>query len=130
LHLNDASLEPNSISEGAGVTLQHVVLLRFPESLGEAGLVELRALFEPLAAEADFIRAMRLGRSTTEWTSGYEYLLYVELIAQSYLPAYLTHPRHVTIGTWIQEHQGTAVVFDYDIDAATVRAQPKDGSRP
>jgi hypothetical protein len=106
------------------VTLQHVVLLRFPEALGETGLAELRALFEPLAAEADFITAMRLGRSVTEWTSGYEYLLYVELAAQHDLPAYLAHPRHVTAGAWIREHQGTALVFDYDIDAATVILPP------
>jgi hypothetical protein len=112
------------------VTLQHVVLLSFPRPLGEAGLAELRELFQPLAAEADFIETMRLGRSATEWTGGYEYLLYVELTAQNDLPAYLAHPRHVTAGAWIAEHQGTAVVFDYDIEAATVPSSPRDGSRP
>lgn len=99
---------------------QHVVLFGFPEPLGEADDAELRSLLRSLATEAECIQAMRFGRSVTDWTGGFDYLLYVELTEEAALPAYLSHPRHVAVGQWIQARECTSVVFDYAVDEATV----------
>jgi len=100
--------------------IQHVVLLKFPQSLEPTEEKELRTQIESWPSEIAELRRIRFGPSIfDQWTDGYQYLLYLELEDLDAVNRYLTHPVHRAFGEWLAEHGATFLVFNYALDGTT-----------
>lgn len=103
------------------MSLQHVVLFSFAADLGQAEEIEMRRQVAAWPREIGGMTAIRLGRAIwTERTRGYTQLLYMEFPDEASLLAYQRHPVHQVFIGWLAEHQGSALAFDYALDATTV----------
>jgi hypothetical protein len=103
------------------VSLQHVVLLAFPDKLGADDEAEMRRQVEAWAETIGGISAIRFGPALSpDYSQGYQYLLFMELPDDASYQAYLGHPAHLAFGGWIMERKCTPLVFDYPLDDTTV----------
>jgi hypothetical protein len=103
------------------MTLQHIVLFKFPTELDPSDERDLFARVWQWPEQIGGIDAIRLGASiNTERTRGYQYLLYMEVSDEEALRAYQRHPVHQEFAAWVAEKGGTPLAFDYHLDASTV----------
>ena len=103
------------------MTLQHVVLFRFPDALTASQEAELTAQVASFPREIGLMTRCRLGTDLTgERTRGYTHLLYTEFPDLDAMLAYRAHPVHLRFLDWLSDHQGTTLGFDYLLDERTV----------
>jgi hypothetical protein len=103
------------------MTLQHVVLFKFPEDTGQELLDELRDRVMAWPNVLPGIEVLRLGADLTgERTRGHQLLLYMEFDSQETLVAYQTHPHHQAFLHWVLDHHCEPLAFDYVLDESTV----------
>ena len=103
------------------MSLQHVVLLAFPEKLGSEDEVEMRRRVAEWPESIGGISALRLGSPlSADYAQGFQYLLFIELDDEAALQHYLGHKDHVAFGGWIMERSCKPLVFDYVLDDSTV----------
>jgi hypothetical protein len=103
------------------MTVQHAVLLAFdPELDGQAEqdmLGQIRSWPEAIGG----FGALRVGQPiSAARTRGYHFLLFMELADEAALQAYQVHPVHQRFASWVVEHGGTVLAFDYSLDGSTV----------
>jgi Stress responsive A/B Barrel Domain len=111
----------NEPAKGATVSVQHVVLLAFPEKLGADDEAEMRRQVANWPGSIGGISALRLGSPlAADYAQGFQYLLFIELEDEAALQNYLGHQDHVTFGGWIMERSAKPLVFDYVLDESTV----------
>jgi hypothetical protein len=103
------------------MTVQHVVLFKFPEDCGPELLDELREKVRAWPGVLPGIEVLRLGADFTgERTRGHQLLLYTEFGSKETLVAYQTHPHHQAFLSWVRENGGAPLAFDYVLDDSTV----------
>jgi hypothetical protein len=103
------------------MTLQHVVLFKFPEHIGQELLDELRDRVRAWPDVIGGIEVLRLGADLTgERTRGHQLLLYMEFESQETLVAYQTHPQHQAFLHWVLDNECQPLAFDYVLDDSTV----------
>jgi hypothetical protein len=103
------------------VSLQHIVLFRFPQDLSLEDDAGMRRSVESWPAEIGGMTSIRLGRSINEErTRGHQYLLYTEFPDVPTLVAYQQHPVHLEFLRWVLDRECTPLVFDYPLDETTV----------
>jgi stress responsive alpha/beta barrel protein len=104
------------------VSVQHVVLLRFPAELDAEDLRAFRATLAGMPGTVGGFRALRFGteRNGGARARGYQYLMYSEHDDPPSLAAYLAHPAHRALGAWVADRGGELLAFDYELDDTTV----------
>lgn len=103
------------------MSLQHVVLLAFPDKLGAEDEAEMRRQVEAWPGSIDAISALRFGSAmSADYAQGYQYLLFMEFPDQAAYEQYLGHKDHLAFGGWIMERKCTPLVFDFALDDKTV----------
>jgi heme-degrading monooxygenase HmoA len=111
------------------MTLQHVVLFKYPQELSDADTAEMRRQIEAWPGAIPGFRALRFGRDLTdERTRGHQYLLYTEFDDEAALHTYQQHPVHQEFLAWVLDHECTPLAFDYHLDDLTV--VPLDPAEP
>jgi heme-degrading monooxygenase HmoA len=103
------------------MTLQHVVLTRFPEPpTAEVG-AEMARRLKALSETIPGIQALRVGPDLTgARTQGYHFLLYMEFADADGLKAYSEHPAHHEYVAWVRSQEGATLAFDYLLSDETV----------
>lgn len=102
------------------MTLQHVVLMKFPTDLDPTEDGQLRGMVASWPTEIGTMGAVRIGRDLTgERTRGYQYLLYMEFPDTQTLAEYVAHPVHQKLVRWLDKRDCTRLAFDYYIDDLT-----------
>ncbi len=103
------------------MSLQPIVLFRFPRDLSPEDDAEMRHQVESWPTEIGGMTSIRLGRSINEErTRGHQYLLYTEFPDVPTLVAYQRHPVHQRFLRWVLDRECTPLVFDYPLDQTTV----------
>lgn len=103
------------------MTLQHIVLFKYPEDLAAEDAAEMRRQIEAWPGVIPGITALRFGEDITgERTGGHQYLLYMEFDDEDALRTYQVHPVHQRFVRWLLDHSGTPLVFDYHLTDRTV----------
>lgn len=103
------------------MTLQHIVLFRFPADLSPEDDREIRRQVASWRTEIGTMGRLRFGTDLTGARSrGYQYLLYTEFQDEAALAAYRDHPVHQHFFGWITERECTPLVFDYHLDSTHV----------
>ncbi len=103
------------------MSLQHIVLFGFGEELPTEDDAELLRQVASWPSAIGGMTALRLGRPlSSERTSGYQYLLYMEFPDEAALRAYQQHPVHQAFAAWAAERSNVVLAFDYFLDAGTV----------
>ncbi|MGH3471036.1 MAG: Dabb family protein [Nocardioidaceae bacterium] len=103
------------------MSLQHVVLFKFPENVAPELLAELDARVRAWPSEIAGIEVLRLGTDLTgDRTRGHQLLLYMEFADVESLRAYQTHPVHAAFLAWVLEYGCVPLAFDYLLDKTTV----------
>jgi hypothetical protein len=105
------------------VSLQHVVLFRFPRPLTAGEEDQMRAMVASWPREIGLMTKCRFGADPTgARTQGFGYLLFTEFPDADTLDRYRKHPAHVQFLNWITERECDLLGFDYDLDERTVFA--------
>lgn len=103
------------------MTLQHVVLLHFPQDLATEDVAEMRQQVTDWPAQIGGFDKLRLGPPLNpERSGGYQYLLFIEVEDKSALVTYQEHPAHQRFLRWLRARDGTSLAFDYKLDDETV----------
>lgn len=103
------------------MSLQHVVLLSFPDKLGADDETAMRRQVEAWPKAIGGISALRFGTPLSpDYSQGYQYLLFMEFRDQAAYEQYLGHKEHLVFGGWIMERQCMPLVFDYPLDDTTI----------
>ncbi|MGH3437192.1 MAG: Dabb family protein [Sciscionella sp.] len=103
------------------MTLQHIVLFKYPTALDAADAAEMRRQIEAWPRAIPGIRALRFGEDITgERTRGHQYLLYMEFDDDDTLRAYQGHSVHQQFLTWVRDRSCTPLAFDYHLTDQTV----------
>ena len=104
------------------MTVQHVVLFRFPRSLTaleyHEALTQLRSWPDGIGE----FEKIHFGPDLNggERAQGYQYLLLTEHADLASLRRYQDHPLHQQFGAWTKLHKGEVLGFDYELDDTTV----------
>jgi hypothetical protein len=109
------------------MTLQHIVLFKFPEETPSSLFDELRDRVRGWPERIPGIEVLRLGADLTgERTRGHQLLLYMEFESQETLVGYQTHPHHQEFLAWVSENKCVPLAFDYYLDDSTVFVSGRD----
>lgn len=103
------------------MSLQHVVLFSYREELSASQEADMFSQVRRFPETIGGIEELRLGPAlSAERTRGYQYLMYMVLADEAALSRYQDHPAHLAFVSWIGEHGGSVLSFDYRIDEETV----------
>jgi hypothetical protein len=103
------------------MSLQHIVLFKFPRDLTTAQDARLRAMVASWPKEIGTMTRVRLGTDLTGGRNrGYQYLLYTEFPDFDTMSAYRAHPVHLEFLKYITELDCEPLAFDYVLDSQTV----------
>jgi hypothetical protein len=104
------------------MSLQHVVLFRFPEPLDDAQAGEMRALVQEWPDRIGGFERLRFGTDLSDGARarGYQFLLLTEHADQAALTAYQQHPVHLAFGDWVYSRGCEVIAFDYQLGPDTV----------
>jgi len=96
--------------------LQHVVLMRFPAPLDAADDARLREMVNSWPDKIGTMTECRVGSDLTGARSqGWHYLLHTVFPDETTLQAYIDHPVHQELVTFLNERQCERLAFDYFI---------------
>ncbi len=111
------------------MTIQHAVLLGFEPELDPRAEQEMCDQVRAWPDAIGGFGVLRIGRPiVTTRTRGYHYLLFMEVADAAALEAYQVHPVHQRFATWVVEHGGTVLAFDYALDETTVVVPAHQGA--
>ena len=100
--------------------LQHIVLMKFPRPLSAEEDATLRTMVASWPEEIGTMTELRFGGDLTgERARGYQYLLVTVFPDADTLAAYVAHPVHQELVTFLNEHDCERLAFDYYLDDAT-----------
>lgn len=105
------------------MTLQHIVLFRFPQPLTAGEEEQMRAMVASWPKEIGLMTKCRFGTDITGARNrGYGYLLYTEFADMDTMTRYRDHPVHQRFFEWIMERDCAPLAFDYYLDERTILA--------
>ncbi|HEY7043817.1 MAG TPA: Dabb family protein [Nocardioidaceae bacterium] len=100
--------------------LQHVVLMKFPTALSAAEDAKLRSMVASWPSEIGTMTELRFGGDLTgDRSRGYQYLLLTVFPDADTLAAYVAHPVHQELITFLNERDCERLAFDYYLDDST-----------
>jgi Stress responsive A/B Barrel Domain len=103
------------------MSLQHIVLFKFPRELTADEDAKLRAMVASWPELIGTMTKVRLGTDLTgARTRGYSHLLYTEFPDFDTMTAYRAHPVHVEFLSFVSELGCEPLAFDYVLDSQTV----------
>jgi hypothetical protein len=103
------------------MTMQHVVLFKFPRELTEAEEAQLRGMVASWPEKIGLMTKCRLGSDTTKARNrGYSQLLFTEFPDVTTMNTYQAHPVHQEFLTFVLSLGCEPLAFDYPLDADTV----------
>jgi hypothetical protein len=103
------------------MSLQHVVLFKFPRELTPDQDAQLRAMVASWPAKIGRMTRLRLGSDLTGARNrGYSLLLFTEFPDFDTMTAYQKDPVHLEFLKFVSELDCEPLAFDYDLDATTV----------
>lgn len=103
------------------MSVQHVVLLGFEPELDDSEIADMTAQVRSWPVQIGGFELLSLGPPiSTARTRGYHFLLYMVFGDEESLDRYQVHPVHQRFARWVADHGGTALAFDYLLDADTV----------
>jgi hypothetical protein len=103
------------------MSLQHVVLFKFPRELTPDEGTQLRAMVASWPSQIGGMTRLRLGADITGARNrGYALLLFTEFPDFDAMTAYQQHPVHLEFLKFVTELGCEPLAFDYDLDATTV----------
>jgi Stress responsive A/B Barrel Domain len=96
------------------MTLQHLVLFRFPSDLSHDDEAAMLSQVRAWPTEIGLFRDLRLGRSLDPAQSkGFQYCLCMEVADEETLRRYREHPTHQLFVAWLDQHGAERIAFDY-----------------
>jgi len=103
------------------MSLQHVVLFKFPRELTADEDARMRAMVASWPHKIGLMTRCRLGTDITGARNrGYSHLLFTEFPDFETMTAYRDHPVHVEFLAFCNELGCEPLAFDYELDADTV----------
>jgi hypothetical protein len=103
------------------MSLQHIVLFKFPRELTADQDAQLRAMVSSWPSEIGLMTKLRLGADITQGRNrGYSLLLYTDFPDFDTMNAYRAHPVHVEFLKFTGELGCEPLAFDYALDETTV----------
>lgn len=104
------------------MTVQHVVLFRFPAPLGRDEAEEMRDLVAGWPGQIGGFRRLRFGTDLNDGarSRGFQFLLLTEHDDEPELRAYQQHPVHLAFADWVFSRDCEVLAFDYQLDPTTV----------
>lgn len=84
--------------------IRHIVLIRFPETLGEARIAEVLAPLGPLARRMGFAAAWGRSESPEQIERGYRHGFTADFASWGALAAYQDDPGHKAFGAGLVAH--------------------------
>lgn len=103
------------------MTLQHVVLFKFPQPLSDADALAMREHVAALVEDIASIRTLQFGPNVAgDRALGYQYLQFAEFDDRAILESYRSHPTHLRFVSWLGDHACELLVFDYLRDESAV----------
>lgn len=103
------------------MTVQHVVLFKFPEELEPGDEDAMRRAIGSFGDQIGEATRLRFGADTGGGrTQGFTYLLFSEFPDEAALRRYREHPVHRDFLDWLADHDATLLGFDYALDEQTV----------
>jgi hypothetical protein len=103
------------------MSLQHIVLFKFPRELTLAEDERMRTMVASWPEEIGLMTKVRFGSDISGGRNrGYSYLLYTEFPDVETMNAYRAHPVHVEFLKFINELDCEPLAFDYALDEHTV----------
>jgi len=104
------------------MTVQHVVLFRFPTPLGPDEAREMLDLVASWPERIGGFRRLRFGTDLNDGarSRGYQFLLLSEHDDVPELRAYQRHPVHLAFADWVFSRGCEVLAFDYQLDPTTV----------
>lgn len=105
------------------MTIQHVVLFKFPTALDEDEELEFRSIVARWPSEVGTMTNLRLGqdmRIVGDRSQGYQYLLFMEFPDVKALTDYRAHEAHVALSTFIRPRGCVVLAFDYELDDRSI----------
>jgi Stress responsive A/B Barrel Domain len=103
------------------MSLQHIILFKFPRELTAEEDAQLRAMVASWPEKIGLMTKVRLGSDITGARNrGYSLLLYTEFPDFETMTAYREHPVHVEFLSFTNELGCEPLAFDYYLDEHTV----------
>ncbi len=100
--------------------LQHIVLMKFPTALTAEEDATVRSMVACWRDEIGTMTELRFGGDLSgERSRGYQYLLVTVFPDADTLAAYVAHPTHQALVTFLDQHACERLAFDYYLDDAT-----------
>lgn len=104
------------------MTLQHVVLFRFPERLNPQDERQMRSIIERWPELIGTMSKLRFGTDVAavgDRTLGFQYLLMMEFASIETFLAYRDHEAHRALSAFIKPRLCEVLAFDYDLTPST-----------
>lgn len=105
------------------MTIQHVVLFRFPHPLDEDQEFQMHSIIARWIDEIETISQLRFGTdiaAARDRARGFQYLLYMEFADVATYLAYRDHEAHLALSAFIRPLNCEVLAFDYELNDATV----------
>jgi hypothetical protein len=103
------------------MTLQHIVVFKFPRELTDAEDAQLRAMVASWPEKIGLMTKVRFGKDITQGrTRGYSHLLYTEFPDFDAMTTYQAHPVHAEFLNFVTDLDCEPLAFDYVLDDDTV----------
>ena len=103
------------------MSLQHIVLFKFPRELTAAEDAQMRAMVASWPEKIGLATKVRLGKDITQGRNrGYSHLLYTEFPDFDTMTAYRAHPVHLEFLKFVDDLDCEPLAFDYVLDDDTV----------
>ncbi len=103
------------------MSLQHIVLFKFPRELTAEEQAQLRAMVASWPEKIGLMTRVHFGKDLTGGRNrGYSHLLYTDFPDFETMNAYRAHPVHAEFLAFINDLGCEPLAFDYALDEHTV----------
>lgn len=102
------------MTDSTTTLFQHVVLMRFPNALSDADEEWMRSVIDGWAVTIGTLVECRFGADLTgDRSQGWQYLLHTVFADKDAFEAYVVHPAHQELVTFLNDHRCERLAFDY-----------------
>ncbi|MBN2220990.1 MAG: Dabb family protein [Vallitaleaceae bacterium] len=96
--------------------VKHIVMWNIQEGLDKEEIyLKLKDKLEGLVREIPFLKKIELGRAYNESETAHDVILYSEFDSKDDLSAYIVHPKHKEVGSFVRSVVCDRVDVDYEI---------------
>lgn len=96
--------------------IKHIVMWTIQENEDkEKVLPLLKEKLEALVIEIDVLKKLEVGFNYNTSIAAYDVVLYSEFLTKEDLDAYIVHPAHKEVGTYVRSVVKDRVVVDYEV---------------